>query len=401
MLFAAKDCIAVIDDFAPTGGPNDVARWHQRADRIFRAQGNNAAKGRMRADSSLRPPKPPRGMVLSTGEDTPKGQSCRARMLILEVSQGTIDAGILTRCQHDARAGRYAAAMAAFLRWLSPRYAQVREQLRADVVRLRDDPAVMGHGSHRRTPEIVANLAVGLRYLIDFAQDAGAIAQADGSQLWQRGLVALRTAAERQGEHQAANEPARRFIELVTSAIASGHAHLADRNGQAPADAQGWGWRAATIGTGAFAENRWQAQGDRIGWIDGEDVYLNPDASYRVAQAMAGPGCDALVIAIQTVRKRLAEKGWLIRDISRDTLTVRRKLEGKTRDVLALVPGVLSAKPDIPDIPAGDGAEIGPGGGEVTGPTVGNVGNVGKPEGVPGGDGASNSGAGGKVVIEL
>jgi len=34
----------------------------------------------MRADGSLRPPKPPRGLVISTGEEIPNGHSLRARM---------------------------------------------------------------------------------------------------------------------------------------------------------------------------------------------------------------------------------------------------------------------------------------------------------------------------------
>jgi len=98
LLFSAKDAVTVVDDFAPCGGPHDIARWHQRADRIVRAQGNNAGRGRMRADGTLRPPKPPRGMVLSTGEEIPKGQSLRTRMLILEISKWDIARGALTRC---------------------------------------------------------------------------------------------------------------------------------------------------------------------------------------------------------------------------------------------------------------------------------------------------------------
>ena len=130
LLFAAKDALTVVDDFAPCGGPHDVARWHQRADRIIRAQGNNAGRGRMRADGSLRPAKPPRGLVLSTGEDIPKGQSLRARMLILEITKGDILPDVLTRCQQDARSGAYAAVMAGFVQYLASRYEQIRQTLR-------------------------------------------------------------------------------------------------------------------------------------------------------------------------------------------------------------------------------------------------------------------------------
>jgi hypothetical protein len=35
----------------------------------------------------------------------------------------------------------------------------------------------------------------------------------------------------------------------------------------------------------------WQAQGARVGWIDGAvDLYLDRDAAYRAAQSMAADG---------------------------------------------------------------------------------------------------------------
>jgi hypothetical protein len=87
--FSAKDVLLTVDDFAPSGNAADVARLHREAERLLRAQGNAAGRQRMRADGTLRPAKPPRGLILSTGEDVPRGQSLRARQLILEVSKGT------------------------------------------------------------------------------------------------------------------------------------------------------------------------------------------------------------------------------------------------------------------------------------------------------------------------
>jgi hypothetical protein len=80
--FQAKYAILVVDDFCPTGVKADLARQHKEADRLLRAQGNRRGRQRMRTDSTLRPSKSPRGLLLSTGEDTPRGQSLRARLLI-------------------------------------------------------------------------------------------------------------------------------------------------------------------------------------------------------------------------------------------------------------------------------------------------------------------------------
>src|SRR5262249_54075209 len=138
LAFAAKDMLLAVDDFAPAGGLSEVARLHRSADRLFRNAGNRAARQRMRSDGTLRPPRPPRCLSLGTGEERPRGPSVRARLLTAEVAAGDIDAGKLSRCQQDAAAGKYAAAMAGFLQWLAGRYDQVREQLGAELTHARD-----------------------------------------------------------------------------------------------------------------------------------------------------------------------------------------------------------------------------------------------------------------------
>lgn len=59
LAFTAKDALLTVDDFLPTGSTADVHRHHKDADRLFRGQGNRSGRQRMRADSSLRPAKPP------------------------------------------------------------------------------------------------------------------------------------------------------------------------------------------------------------------------------------------------------------------------------------------------------------------------------------------------------
>jgi len=65
-------------------------------------QVNNLGRNRMGADSSLRPVKSPRGLILSSGEDIPRGQSTRARMLVIELGPEDLDFERLSQCQRDA-----------------------------------------------------------------------------------------------------------------------------------------------------------------------------------------------------------------------------------------------------------------------------------------------------------
>ena len=338
-----KDGIFTVDDFAPTGSSNDVQRFHRDADRVFRAQGNQAGRQRTNSDATLKPAKYPRGMILSSGEDVPKGQSLRARLLILEMSQADMDWGRLTACQKYAGDGLYAQSMAGFVRWLAPVYGDVRGRLLTE----RNELAVVASGSttHKRTPRIVADLALGLRYFLAYAIDAGAITETERSRLWKEGWQALGDAANAQAKHQDAYNPAKRFLELVGSALSTGEAHLAMVDGKAPRNAAAWGWRE----TGYLG---WQPQGKRIGWIKGDAIYLDQEGAFSAAQEVGRKTGDALTITSHTLRKRIKEGGLLVAvDSKRETLTVRHTLEGRMREVLHLRLSSLSPanEPDISD----------------------------------------------------
>ena len=173
LAFLAKDAVLVVDDFAPAGTTFDMQRAHKQADRVFRAQGNRSARQRMRADASLRAPRPPRGLLISTGEDVPRGQSLQARMLVLEVGPDDVNWDALTVCQADGREGSYAQATAGFLRHIAPGYREIKERMPEMIASYREEAA--RSATHRRTPEVVANLALGLRQFIDFAMEVGVL----------------------------------------------------------------------------------------------------------------------------------------------------------------------------------------------------------------------------------
>jgi hypothetical protein len=365
LAFAAKDALLVVDDFCPTGSAADVQRCHKEADRLFRGQGNRAGRQRMRADATLRPAKPPRGLVLSTGEDTRRGQSLRARLLVLEISPGDFGPAppdpnpTLTGCQRDAAAGLYARALAGFVRWLAPRLDEIRARLRAELFELRD--RARGEGQHARTPGIVADLALGIRYFLDFAEASGTISTSERGDLWERGWAALGEAAARQAAQIASAEPAGLFLRLLSAAVASGNAHIADEHGNAPREPQRWGWRPEEYYTGGGTDTRYKPLGMCVGWIAEGDVYLEPDASYAAVQRFAREQNESFGVSAQTLRRRLKEKSLLTTvDEARGKLTVRKTLQGARRDVLHIA---WKAVPSLPKTgttgPDGE-ARIGP-----------------------------------------
>jgi hypothetical protein len=357
LAFIGKDVILVIDDFSPTGTPTDIARMHREADRVLRAQGNGAGRGRLRADGSQRPARPPRGLVLSTGEDVPRGQSLRARVVIVELSPGDLNWGRLTTCQRDAAAGLYARVMAGYIRWLAPQYERIRQDLPSLITRYRDQ--AYRSGRHLRAVANIASLASGMQYFLHFAEVVGSITNTERESLWTRSWTALLDASAQQQRYQEASEPTGHFLRMISAALASGRAHLAGLTGEIPDTPQAYGWRQTIGGDGYDATPNWQAQGKRVGWIDGQDIYLEPEASYAESQILATQQGEGLAVSAQTLRKRLDERHLLITTgkttEGRETLLVRRSIEGRRRDVLHLSILSLSLereKPDQPDQPA-------------------------------------------------
>lgn len=94
--FLMKDCILTVDDYAPAGTLYEIQRSNREAERVLRSMGNRAGRSRMRADGSLRPDRPPRACLLSTGEDVPGSQSVRARTVILAVGEGDVQVDALS-----------------------------------------------------------------------------------------------------------------------------------------------------------------------------------------------------------------------------------------------------------------------------------------------------------------
>jgi hypothetical protein len=357
---AAKDIVLVIDDFKPTGSSYDVQAYHRKADRLLRAVGNHSGRQRMNRDGKLRPERRPRGLVLSTGEESPFGESLRARMWTLEVGYGDIDIQRLTRAQKDAVAGRFAAAMSGYLCWLARGYAERKAQMATEREALRAKAIAEAGKGHARSPGIMADLAIGMKYFLDFAVESGAITTEERTALAKRTWAALGEAVAAQAASIAASEPTSVFTRLLAAALASGRAHLAGPDGKEPDDPQAWGWRQVDQGSGDFGRTEWRPQGRRVGWVEvrmvrsvrSEQVYLEPEASFAEVQSLAREQGESFPISPRTLHRRLRDKHLLAStEPSREVLTVRHQLEGIRRSVLHLYAHLLRDQPNRPDQP--------------------------------------------------
>ncbi|HFD14730.1 MAG TPA: DUF927 domain-containing protein [Rhodospirillales bacterium] len=303
LAFAAADTLLVVDDFAPSGSAIEVQRYHREAARLLRAQGNNAGRSRLRPDGSVRAVKPPRGLILATGEDVPEGHSIRARLVVVELDKGDIAAERLSACQATAAGGRFAAAMAGWIRHLAADLAGRRRRHRQRSAEL---AAELARGVHARTPRAIAELGAAFEAMLDFSVTVGAIPEPERASRWRAAWRALRDLAFAQASHQEDENPAHRFLELVSGALAAKRVHVGNAvdTDAVPGDAGQWGWTKIA--------GEYRANGDTIGWTDGRRLYLEPEAAYAAAQSFAARQGTGLAVSAKTLWKRLKEAGLLI-----------------------------------------------------------------------------------------
>ena len=309
MAFWLKDVIFVIDDFLPAHSHLATAELHQKAERLIRGQGNQAGRGRMNADGSLRPTYSPRGLMVMTGEDVPSGLSLNARLLVIDVRREEVDTGILTELQSKAASGLFAASMFYFVQWLAPQVDDLRIFLRKRKDELRDE-AIAVAKSHSRTPDLIANLILGLELFLTFGIDGETIAEDDARKLRDQAWNLLLAADATQGEMQTESDPVERFLSLLKGAFMSGAAHLESIAGGEPTMSNLWGWQETEAKQGAGKTSK--PLGKMIGWTDSFNLYLLPDPMWEAVQSLANRQNNPLTTTAITMRKRLAERKLLV-----------------------------------------------------------------------------------------
>jgi hypothetical protein len=336
LAFLAKDMVLVIDDLVFSGSQREVDATHALANRVLRAVGNQAARGRMRSDTSLRPDYTPRCAVLTSGEDLPRGHSLGARILVVPVSPGDVNIERLGAAQRLAREGVLAQAMSGYVQWIAQHDAALQQMVPERFDRLRTE--AQREGVHLRLPATEAHLLVGWEVFLTFALECGAIRGAELQAYAERAEAALRVAATRTQAHLATQDLAQRFVSLLSAALSTGVMHLTNRDDGAPLDAARWGWRARQVGEDLQV---WETKGTHVGWLDEGVVYLEPTACYSAVQSYAQRSGSALGAQEPALWKALRARGLLVAH-DPDRNTTRKTLGHKEqRPVIALAATAL------------------------------------------------------------
>src|SRR5262249_18520622 len=157
--------------------------------------------------------------------------------------------------------------------------------------------------------ELYVAFEIWCRFATEGTQEV-ALTKAEATELLKECKRALMEVGRSQAVYQTSSDPVDRYLELLNSAVVSGRAYLTSIDGRPPSKVIGgpgpWGWRRAENGDPAFQKEEWRPQGERIGWVHEEGIYLDANAAYKIAQAQAG--ADAIAVSEPTLRRRLHER---------------------------------------------------------------------------------------------
>lgn len=322
--YYAANAVFVIDDFVPVGTSWQVRAYQTTADKIIRSQGNQSGRARLTDTSSLQTAYYPRGLIMSTGEDTPEGHSVRARMMIMELSPGDIKPETLSKAQKNRE--KYAHAIAGLIQ------DQCRNPIdigkRAEQIR--NENIDIGH---TRTPPMIGRLIAAGEATLDYAQRIKAITPKECRAFLEKMTAAVITAGKKQQSYLELADPVEIFRSALRQVLGSNQAHIRKTNGGIPRSPTMLGW---TSEDSMSDMPSYKSHGPCIGWIDwdNDEMFIEINVGYNAIRKVAG---QELALTKQTLFKRMKDAGILTRvDEARQRNTVRITAENHPRQVIAL-----------------------------------------------------------------
>jgi hypothetical protein len=255
-----KDQIAVVDDYLGSTRYVEIMRF------IARVAGNESGRGRMTEGD-----KPPRGLLVFTGEVQPPGVSLNARIFTLTFKDepGWKNTEKFRQYRDLSRDGSLPLAMRAFVESLAEGYGQMKERLEKHKELYADQ--VGGLANHSRTPGIYGDLMVGVDWWLTFARGVGAISEEEQQSYQAKAESALSAAVIAQAPlvgriEETDQVEIMRFV--IREAIKTGKAYVSGPDSSE-----------AVMGDPTSLHLGWK--------IDPKGLFLIPDTLYEVGEQMA------------------------------------------------------------------------------------------------------------------
>ncbi len=317
LLYWAKDLPIIVDDWAPGQTAADAQQLERKAERINRSQGNRQGRRRMK-QGEKQTTFVPRGLMVVTAEQLPRGHSNTARILSMKISKGDIDIEKLTQAQKAREA--YRTAMAGYIGWLKEQWqkdnwSQPNNQLRERVEEFRNDAyrTIVNNGQHPRIPQMVAFLHAGLYMGASYAESIGAVPTTLFNKTLNDGWDYLISLAKEQSLRIVKESAVRRFLSVFVALLTSGVAITSPKTSPTQ----------PSPGPGARF----------VGWEDEEFYYLIPETIYAMVVDFCQHTGEIFTVKDDVVWEQMLEQGLIVNKPSDKGKTTTEYITCKAKSV--------------------------------------------------------------------
>ena len=305
--FSLKDVLTVIDDLHPSSRQEEQ-RMNGTAQAVMRAYGDRTGKGRLRADSTPMESRPPQGNAIITAEFAPDiGESGTARYFALELKEKDVVLETLTAFQKEASDGTLQRCMFAYTEWIRESFLfseesvqEFQKYLHSRFLFYRDSFRNNGIRCHGRVPETVAQLQIGMEFLLRFLCERGSFAEDWFNGIADRFQQILDQLAAKQAESIDVDKPTHVFIRKLFSLLESNQVHLLNRSD------------AGELGFGTC-----------IGYQDDEFLYLYNEVAHRLVRKFCEEQGENFSVSSKSLLKALAEEGLIQSGATQNTRPLR------------------------------------------------------------------------------
>lgn len=291
--FSLKDVLTCIDDLHPSSRMEEQ-KMNGTAQAVMRAYGDRTGKGRLRSDSTPMESRPPQGNAIITAEFAPYiGESGTARYFALELKEKDVDLETLTAFQKEAADGTLQHCMFAYTEWVRVTFLSSEESvqefqkyLHTRFLFYRDSFRSNGIRCHGRVPETVAQLQIGMEFLLRFLCERGGFAED-----WRMGIAEhfqqiLFSLAAKQAESIDEDKPTHKFIRKLYALLESNQAYVDDKNNP------------GELGFGTC-----------LGYQDDTFLYLHSELCHKVVRKFCEEQGENFSCTHKSLLKAMAEEG--------------------------------------------------------------------------------------------
>jgi hypothetical protein len=297
-LHAAKDVLFLCDDYAPQATHRAHLAMQEKAQSVIRSAGNASARGRLNRETVLRPDRPPRGLLVSTGEELPPGASILARVVRVDVERKLVNLAVLSALQ--AQRDALSTFTAHYVQHLSVKMR--REPLRLQERAREKRDLFTGMAGHLRQPDAFAKLEVAFEELLDVLKSDLVIDDNEADALLRRVHHALLVLATKNAENTANACPSRVFLGVLSTLIRGGRAKLAAK------------------GTDLAMSSSTSCQA--VGWDGDGFAYLDPAIAREAVLRFCQASDVSFNVSEEQLVKLLDQRGLVERPSSGDRILV-------------------------------------------------------------------------------